>query len=122
MKRLIHDQLRRWKAADRRKPLIIGGGRQVGKTWSVEDFGREGFEATIKVDLEKRADLHSLFAGDLDSRTLLPRLEVAVGRRVVPGATLLFLDEIGYSIPSFLIRYRSARKLIPNSFAAAVLL
>ena len=94
LKRLIHDQLRRWKTADRRKPLIIRGGRQVGKTWSVDELGREEFDATVKVDLEKRADLHSLFEGDLDSKTVLQRLEVAVGRRIVPAKTLLFLDEI----------------------------
>lgn len=90
----MHDQLRKWKTADRRKPLIIRGGRQVGKTWSVEQFGRDEFSATVKVDLEKRVDLHPLFAGDLDSKVLMPRLEVAAGRRIVPGETLLFLDEI----------------------------
>ena len=94
MKRLVQDQLHRWKAADRRKPLIIRGGRQVGKTWSVEEFGRNEFKATVKLDLEKRADLHPLFGGDLDSKSLVPRLEVAVGHRILPGQTLLFLDEI----------------------------
>lgn len=94
MQRTVQHQLRQWKAAPRRKPLIIRGGRQVGKTWSVEQFGRDEFAATVKVDLEKRADLHPLFAGDLDSATVLPRLEVAAGRRIIPGETLLFLDEI----------------------------
>ncbi|MGH8295006.1 MAG: ATP-binding protein [Steroidobacteraceae bacterium] len=94
MKRLVQGPLRRWKAAHRRKPLIIRGGRQVGKTWSIEQLGRDEFKATIKVDLEKRADLHPLFGENLDSKTLLPRLEIAVGRRIVPGETLLFFDEI----------------------------
>lgn len=94
MKRLVEEQFRNWKIADRRKPLILRGGRQVGKTWSVEQFGREAFAGMVKVDLEKRADLHSLFRGNLDSATLLPQLEVVVGRRIVPGETLLFLDEI----------------------------
>jgi predicted AAA+ superfamily ATPase len=94
MKRLIQQQLRQWKTADRRKPLILRGGRQVGKTWSIEQFGREQFAGTVKIDLEKRADLHPLFQGNLDSRTLLPQLELVVGRRIVPGETLLFLDEI----------------------------
>jgi len=72
LQRLVQDYLRLWKAADRRKPPIIRGGRQVGKTWSVEEFGRAEFNATVKVDFEKRADLHALFQGDLDSRTLRP--------------------------------------------------
>lgn len=94
LKRLIEDQLKQWKASDRRKPLIVRGGRQVGKTWSIDRFGREEFSSTVKVDLEKRADLHRIFDGSLDSRALLTQLEVAVGRRIVPGQTLLFLDEI----------------------------
>jgi uncharacterized protein len=94
LKRLIEDQLRLWKAADRRKPLILRGARQVGKTWSVEQFGRDEFAGTVKIDLEKRADLHPLFQGNLDSKTLLPQLELVAGRRIVPGETLLFLDEI----------------------------
>lgn len=94
MKRLIEEQLLQWKTADRRKPLILRGGRQVGKTWSVEQFGREKFADLVKIDLEKRADLHPLFQGNLDSQSLLPHLEVVVGRRIVPGETLLFLDEI----------------------------
>lgn len=118
MKRLIHDQLRQWKAADRRKPLIIRGGRQVGKTWSVEGFGRDEFDATVKVDLEKRADLHPLFAGDLDSKTLLPRLEVAAARRIVPGETLLFLDEI-QACPRALTALRYLYEGIPELHVVA---
>ena len=94
MYRLIETQLRRWKTSDRRKPLIIRGGRQVGKTWSVEQLGRDHFKSTIKIDLEKRRDLHRIFAGNLDSKVLLPELEVAAAQRIVPGQTLLFLDEI----------------------------
>ena len=94
MDRLIEAQLRQWKTSDRRKPLIIRGGRQVGKTWSVEQLGRDHFKSTIKIDLEKRRDLHRIFAGNLDSKVLLPELEVAAAQRIVPGQTLLFLDEI----------------------------
>lgn len=94
MKRLVEEQLQHWKTSDRRKPLILRGGRQVGKTWSVEQFGREQFAGIVKIDLEKRADLHLLFQGNLDSKTLLPQLELVAGRRIVAGETLLFLDEI----------------------------
>ena len=94
MKRVAEELLRQWRGSSRRKPLIVRGGRQVGKTWSVEQFGREHFTTTVKIDLEKRIDLHRIFAGNLDSKALLSQLEVAVGRRIVPGQTLLFLDEI----------------------------
>lgn len=93
MRRLIEGQLKKWKAADRRKPLILRGGRQVGKTWSVEQLGRD-FHSMVKIDFEKRADLRLLFEGNLDAGTLLPRLELIAGQRIVPGETLLFFDEI----------------------------
>ena len=57
-------------------------------------MGRDHFKSTIKIDLEKRRDLHRIFAGNLDSKVLLPELEVAAAQRIVPGQTLLFLDEI----------------------------
>jgi hypothetical protein len=118
LKRLVQDQLRRWKVADRRKPLIIRGGRQVGKTWSVEEFGRSEFQATVKIDLEKRVDLHPLFQGNLDSKTLLSRLEVAVGRRIAPGETLLFLDEI-QACPRALTALRYLYEGIPQLHVVA---
>ena len=57
-------------------------------------MGRDHFKSTVKIDLEKRRDLHRIFAGNLDSKVLLPELEVAAAQRIVPGQTLLFLDEI----------------------------
>lgn len=118
MKRFVQDRLRRWKTAGRRKPLIIRGGRQVGKTWSVEEFGRQDFKVTVKVDFEKRVDLHPLFRGDLDSKTILPQLEVAVGRRIVPGETLLFLDEI-QACPRALTALRYLYEGIPELHVVA---
>lgn len=61
MKRSIEERLIKWKGAGRRKPLIVRGGRQVGKTWSIETFGQNHFQSTLKVDLEKRTDLHAIF-------------------------------------------------------------
>jgi predicted AAA+ superfamily ATPase len=94
MRRLIEEELLHWKNAARRKPLILRGGRQIGKTWTVERFGHSQFEAVLKLDLEKRVDLHTLFQGDLDSKKLLARLALDLGQHIVPGATLLFFDEI----------------------------
>lgn len=94
MKRLIEKQLRNWKCSPRRKPLIVRGARQVGKTWSVEQFGSSDFGDLVKVDLEKRRDMTGLFEGDLSAARILEQLELAVGRRIVPGKALLFFDEI----------------------------
>ena len=94
MHRFAYEQLVRWKSALRRKPLIVRGARQVGKTWLIERFAEAEFDSMVKVDLEMRRDLHGCFGDDLDARTVLRRLELDSGARIVPGGTLLFLDEV----------------------------
>ena len=94
MKRLVDNQLLLWKTSNRRKPLIVRGGRQTGKTWSIDRSGKDHFVSIVKIDLEKRRDLHDIFAGDLGSQTILSQLALVTGQRIVPGETLLFLDEI----------------------------
>jgi len=93
MKRWVEKQVIEWKDAPRRKPLMIRGARQVGKTWLVENVLAGEFDGFVKIDLEKRRDLHVHFDGNLDPRTILRYLELAT-ERIVPGKTLLFLDEI----------------------------
>ena len=93
MKRWVEKQVISWKDSPRRKPLIIRGARQVGKTWLVENVLAGQFENFVKIDLEKRRDLHNHFAGNLEPQTILSYLELATGR-ITPGKTLVFLDEI----------------------------
>ena len=93
MKRVAEKQILEWKESQRRKSLIIRGARQVGKTWLVENFLAKQFESFVKIDLEKRRDVHIHFEGNLDPNTILSYLELEVGR-IVPGKTLLFFDEI----------------------------
>jgi hypothetical protein len=93
MKRMAEKQVLEWKDSARRKPLIIRGARQVGKTWLVENFLAKHFDSFIKIDLEKRRDIHSYFDGNLDPKTILVYLELEAGR-IIPGKTLLFFDEI----------------------------
>lgn len=94
MKRFAQEHLSEWKTAQRRKPLIVRGARQVGKTWLVEDFAASHFGSLVKVDLERRRDLHRHFGDNLDAKIIVQHLELAEGKRIVPGRTLLFLDEI----------------------------
>ncbi|MBA3009204.1 MAG: AAA family ATPase [Proteobacteria bacterium] len=93
MKRLVEKQILAWKDSPRRKPLIIRGARQVGKTWLVENILAKQFDSFIKIDLEKRRDLHIHFSQTLEPQTILGYLELATGR-ITPGKTLLFFDEI----------------------------
>lgn len=95
MKRVINEKLCHWKNSKRRKPLILRGARQVGKTWSVRAFGNEHFEGSVHgVDLEQHADWHRIFEGDLVVKRILSELEIVLNTRIVPGRDLLFLDEI----------------------------
>jgi uncharacterized protein len=95
MRRFLTQQLLVWKRQQRRKPLVLRGVRQVGKTWSVIDFGKNCFEGTVHVvDLEKRPDWHRIFEGDLGARQVLSELEIVLNARIIPGRDLLFLDEI----------------------------
>lgn len=93
MNRHAENKLLEWKDSPRRKPLIIRGARQVGKTWLVEHFLAGHFDRAVKIDLEKRRDLHGIFEGNLDPKKILSLLELA-SEKIIPGKTLLFLDEI----------------------------
>lgn len=93
MKRVAEKYVLDWKDSTRRKPLIIRGARQVGKTWLVENVLAAQFESYVKIDLEKRRDLHALFDGNLDPLLLMQQLELVSGR-IIPGRTLVFFDEI----------------------------
>ncbi|RQW79595.1 MAG: DUF4143 domain-containing protein [Geobacter sp.] len=93
MKRLVEKQVLEWKNSARRKPLVLRGARQVGKTWLAVNILGKQFERCIKIDLEKRRDLHALFQGSLDPKEIVEGLEISEGR-ILPGKCLLFFDEI----------------------------
>ena len=95
MQRTVINKLLAWQNQARRKPLILRGARQVGKTWSVMDFGMKHFEGSVHlVDLEKRPDYHQIFEVDLEPKRIRSELEVLLNTRIVPGKDLLFFDEV----------------------------
>ncbi len=94
MLRFIDYDLRRWQESTRRKPLILRGARQVGKTWSIKEFGKNRFESLALVDLERNQSLRKLFDGDLKVTRICSDLEVLLQQKITPGKTLLFFDEI----------------------------
>lgn len=95
MNRYITQKLLSWKNQTNRKPLILRGARQVGKTWSVMDFGNTHFDGSVHlVDLEKHPDWHGIFDQNLVASRILSELELLLGRSIQPGRDLLFFDEI----------------------------
>lgn len=94
MKRLIIADLIKWKQKDKPKPLILRGARQVGKSYTVLEFGREHFKNVVVVNFEKQSSLGEIFSGDIDVKDIIARLEMALDTRILPQDTLLFFDEI----------------------------
>ncbi|MEW6750619.1 MAG: AAA family ATPase [Candidatus Latescibacterota bacterium] len=104
MDRFILQHLRQWRARASRKPLVIRGARQVGKTYAVRLFAAESFERLLEINLERHPDVAAHFASN-DPRRTLGLLELQFGMRIEPGSTLLFLDEI-QAAPSILASLR----------------
>lgn len=93
MKRFLYKQLQKWKNSPDRKPLILEGARQVGKTWLLDEFGKGEYKHYIKINCDNNPDVAGLFA-DYDIKRIL-RVVSAVGKKpVLPGETLIFFDEI----------------------------
>lgn len=91
--RLIDAELTAWKDKTRRKPLLMRGARQVGKSWAVRHLG-ESFKYYIEVNFEKRPEIMQVFEDITDVHTIAERLSAIYTTPLVPGETLLFLDEI----------------------------
>ncbi len=87
------DLLQAWKVAPRRKPLLIRGARQVGKTFAVRRFG-ESFSLFLEANFEEARDIHQFFEGSLDPIPICEKLSNYFGVKIVPGETLVFFDEI----------------------------
>jgi len=94
MKRLIEKKLRDWKNSKRRKPLILRGARQIGKTWIIRSFGDRCYKNMVTIDFEKERELHSLFDKSLDPKTIKQSIEIIKRVKIIPEETLLFFDEI----------------------------
>lgn len=118
MKRLIEQQLSRWKESKRRKPLIVRGARQVGKTYSIGKLGQDHFDETVRFDLERNRDWHRVFEGSLAAKTLVSELEVLVNKRITPERTLLFIDEI-QSCPRAIMALRYFYEEMPELHVVA---
>lgn len=94
MKRDIYQLLEEWKRSIRRKPLIINGARQVGKTYSLKHFGKTSYEKIAYLNFEKDEKLGQYFEGTLDPKQLIKILSIHTEVEIKPHDTLLVLDEI----------------------------
>jgi len=95
MDRIITQSFQKWKEKSNRKPLIVKGARQTGKSFSITAFGNTNFEGSTHIlNFEKRRDLHSVFEIDYEILRILSELEILINKKITPGMDLLFFDEI----------------------------
>ena len=94
MKRKIVDWLIKWKEGKYRKPLILQGARQVGKTYSILSFGKEYYKTTAYFNFENNSELSNIFNRDLEPERIIKELSAKTGQSILKGDTLIFFDEI----------------------------
>lgn len=94
MERLALSELVNWKNKSNRKPLLVEGARQVGKTWLIKEFGRLYYKEVAYINFEERKQLRNLFEEDFDVERILFVIKTATKTKMMPNETLIFLDEI----------------------------
>lgn len=99
MKRNVLQNLIAWKnkPSDKRKPLILEGARQTGKTWLARELGRMEFDEYVEINFEDNEQFRSLFEMDFDIERILMALRSVTGKKILQGKTLIFFDEIQYA-------------------------
>lgn len=94
MYRMAMNQLLKWKEKKRRKPLIIRGARQVGKTWLMKEFGRTAYKKVVYINFDNNKPMKQLFEGNLQIERLITGLELYAGHKIEADHTLLIFDEV----------------------------
>lgn len=94
MYRAAIEELHKWKDRQNKKPLIIRGARQVGKTWLMKEFGRVAFTNSVYISFDNNQRMMELFSTDLDVQRIILGLELYAGQKITPANTLLIFDEI----------------------------
>lgn len=94
MERLIIEKLKQWKEKKDRKPLVLMGARQVGKTWIMKEFGRKYYENVAYISFYNNQAMKNIFETDYDIKRILTYLNIEVGFSIEPEKTLIIFDEI----------------------------
>lgn len=94
MYRFAIENLYKWKESKYRKPLIIEGARQVGKTWLMKEFGKKAYRDMVYIDFDANSRMAELFAADMNPKRIILGLELYAGKKIDPDHTLLIFDEV----------------------------
>lgn len=117
MKRLIDYYLAEWKQRESRKPLLLRGARQVGKTHAIRELGKT-FPIFIEINLEANSAARSIIERDMDPHRIMRQLSELLQQDIIPGSTLLFFDEVQQS-PQAITTLRYFYELVPDLHIAA---
>lgn len=113
MKRSVEKELLEWRNNPNRKPLLVRGARQIGKTFIIEKFGRECFESIVIINFEEMKDFKTTFEQNLTPSLILRDLSTRLNTPIIPGKTLLFFDEI-QACPNALLSFRFFKEQMPE--------
>src|SRR5882672_4657138 len=93
MEREEMSYLKKWRQSANRKPMIIRGARQVGKTWLMKEFGKKEYQKCAYVNFESNAALKTLFTDDFNIKRILTWIQIETGVTIEPNNSLIILDE-----------------------------
>ena len=94
MQRKIYSKLVEWKNQKCHKPLILNGVRQCGKTYILKEFGKNEFDSLAYISCDRNETLQAVYAGGFDVPRIIRGLSALTGVDIIPGKTLIFLDEV----------------------------
>lgn len=117
MLRNITSYLEDWQKSQNRKPLLLKGARQIGKSYSVREFGKSSFENLVEVNLEGASHLKQIFTSN-EPKAICSNLALQLNQPIIPGSTLLFIDEIQESKEA-LLALRYFREQLPELHVVA---
>lgn len=94
MKRNALESLMQWKSSEDRKPMVLKGARQVGKTWLMKEFGRTAYDSFVYFNFDEEDELKSIFEVNKNPQRIVELLSLIAGEKILPGKTLIIFDEI----------------------------
>jgi len=94
MKRNAINALIQWKSSEDRKPMLLKGARQVGKTWLMKEFGQSCYQHTVYFNFDEEDELKSIFEANKNPQRIIELLSMIAGEKILPGETLVIFDEI----------------------------
>lgn len=113
MERLLMNELVKWKNKKNRKPLIIQGARQVGKTWIMKEFGKRYYDHVVYINFENNDRMRDVFEMDFDMERIISAIKVEYGKMFDADNTLLIFDEI-QEVPKALTSLKYFYENIPE--------